>query len=74
MTGLVVVLPAVMTALLELGAGRAVVVEPDADRVGDLLELLCDQFGAGRAVPGAPDGISEHLRRANGLASVSASG
>lgn len=62
---------AVTTAMLELGAGRVVVVDPEAGRARRLVGAVCDRFGADRAAVGVPDGMSEHLGHADGLINAS---
>jgi shikimate dehydrogenase len=76
-TGVVVILgaggagAAVTTAMLELGAGRVVVVDPDEDRARVLVGSVWNRFGTERATLGAPDAISEDLRQADGLINAS---
>ena len=62
---------AVTAAMLDLGAGQVVIVDPDADRAGELVRSACYRFGADRAAAGRPDGLPHHLAHADGLINAS---
>jgi shikimate dehydrogenase len=76
-TGLVVQLgaggagAAVATAMLQLGAARVVVVDPDTDRARCLVESAGARFGRERVALGLPGQVGEHLGRAHGLINAS---
>lgn len=62
---------AVTTAMLELGASRVVIVDPDADRASGLAGSVRDRFGVDRVVVGTPEGLPHHLAHADGLINAS---
>ena len=50
---------------------RVVVVDPDADRAGGLVDVAGARFGADRVAVGHPDRLAEHLADADGLVNAS---
>jgi shikimate dehydrogenase len=62
---------AVAAAMLELGAGRIVVADPDMDRARGLAESAGARFGRDRVAAVPPGRLAEHLGRADGLVNAS---
>jgi shikimate dehydrogenase len=62
---------AVTIAMLELGAGRVVVVDPDVDSARRLVRSACARFGADRAAVGLPEEVPDEISVADGLINAS---
>lgn len=62
---------AVTAAMLDLGAGRVVIVDPDSHRARELASSASGRFGAHRAAEATPDRLPEHLAHADGLINAS---